>query len=138
MNSTWKIIAVLVCAALPAAASDFKVIANSSVTAATISPEDLKSIFLTTKTALSDGHHVEPVLLRSGSVHETFVRHYVGRTAIALQNYYRSLVFAGKGIMPKMLASDEEVVAYVSRTKGAIGYVSPHSNVGGLKILQVK
>ena len=39
--------------------------------------------------------------------------------------------------MPKTLRSDEEVVAYVSGTRGAIGYVSSSSPVDGVKTLAV-
>ena len=81
-------------------------------------------MFLETRTSLADGSHVEPVLLKAGGVHDAFVRQYTGKTAAGLENYYRSLVFAGKGAMPKMFASDAEMVAYVRKTRGAIGYVS--------------
>jgi TonB family protein len=65
------------------------------------------------------------------------LKDYLGQNDDALQNYYRSLVFTGKGSMPKTLHSDEEVVAYVARTRGAIGYVSPSSPVDGVKTLAV-
>jgi len=40
--------------------------------------------------------------------------------------------------MSKMLASDAEVVAYVTKTKGAIGYVSAAASTDGAKVLAVK
>ena len=49
-----------------ARASDVKVIANQSVAVAEISSEELKRIFLATKTSLGDSSHVEPVLEKSG------------------------------------------------------------------------
>jgi ABC-type phosphate transport system substrate-binding protein len=48
------------------------------------------------------------------------------------------LVFTGKGSMPKSLASDADIVAYVTKTKGAIGYVSAAASVGGAKKLTIK
>ena len=39
--------------------------------------------------------------------------------------------------MPKMLASDAEMVAYVKNTKGAIGYVSAGASTEGVKVLEV-
>jgi len=127
-------------AAFSAAAygGDIKVIANPSVGASSLSTEELKGVFLATKTSLSDGSHVEPVLEKSGSTHEEFVRTYLGKTDAALQTYYRSLVFTGKASMPKALGSDAEVVAYVAKTKGAIGYVSAGATTAGVKILEVQ
>ncbi len=40
--------------------------------------------------------------------------------------------------MPKTLASDAEVMAYVAKTKGAIGYVSAGAALAGVKQLEVK
>ena len=55
-------------------ASDFKVIANLSVGATSVSAEELKSVFLATRTSLSDGSHVEPVLEKGGASHAAFVK----------------------------------------------------------------
>jgi hypothetical protein len=119
-------------------AADIKVIANPSVGASAVSADELKGIFLATKTSLSDGSHVEPVLEKGGPFHEAFVKEYLGKTDAALQTYYRSLVFTGKASMPKMLGSDAEVVAYVAKTKGAIGYVGAGASTSGVKTLDVR
>jgi hypothetical protein len=121
-----------------ALAVDFKVIANSSVGASSISAGDLKAVFLQEKSALSDGSRVAPVLTKGGAAHETFVKQYLGKTEDALMTYYRSLVFTGKGLMPKTLASDAEVLAYVAKTKGAISYISSSAGTEGVKVLEVK
>lgn len=119
-------------------AADLKVIANRSIGASEVSLEELKGVFLATRTSLSDGSHVEPVLEKDGPVHEAFLKGYLSKSDAALQTYYRSLVFTGKGSMPKMLATDAEVVAYVAKTKGAIGYVSVGASTAGVKTLDIK
>jgi len=119
-------------------AADIKVIANSSVGASSVSSDELKGVFLATKSSLSDGSHVEPVLLKGGAVHEAFLKDYVGKSDSALETYYRSLVFTGKGSMPKAFATDAEVVAYVEKTKGAIGYVGSATSTTNAKVLDVK
>jgi hypothetical protein len=91
------LIAALTIGVVSATAADLKVIANSSVGATTVSSDELKGVFLATKSSLSDGSHVEPVLLKSGAVHEAFLKDYVGKSESALETYYRSLVFTGKG-----------------------------------------
>jgi hypothetical protein len=126
------------CCAVSAFAADLKVIANPSVGATSVSADELKGVFLVTKTSLSDGSHVEPVLEKGGAIHETFVKEYLGKTDAALQTYYRSLVFTGKASMPKALGTDADVVAYVAKTKGAIGYVGAGASTAGVKTLEVK
>ena len=129
--------AILFIASLSARAADVKVIANNSVSISSVSLDDLKDVFLENKDSLG-GSHVEPVLLKGGPAHEAFLKEFLGKNDSVLQTYYRSLVFSGKGDMPKALASDADVVAYVAKTKGAIGYVSSGASTEGVKTLTVK
>jgi hypothetical protein len=118
-------------------AADVKVIANNSVAASSVSVGDLKDVFLLDKDSLG-GSHVEPVLQNAGATHEAFLKAYLGKSNPVLQAYYRSLVFTGKASMPKVTAADAEAVAYVSKTKGAVGYVSAAASTDGVKTLEVK
>jgi hypothetical protein len=131
-------VAVLVlCVSWPTQAAGVKVIANPSVKADSISAGDVQAVFLLDKDSLG-GSRVDPVLSKGGSAHEAFIKQYLGKNDTALQAFYRSLVFTGKASMPKILGSDAEVLAYVAKTKGAIGYVSPNASAAGVKVLTVK
>jgi ABC-type phosphate transport system substrate-binding protein len=129
--------AVCVFSAHAARDLDLKIIANPSVSVSSVSADELRNVFLATKTSLS-GSHVEPVLEKAGPTHEAFLKQYLGKTDAALSIYYRSLVFTGKAFMPKVLASDAEVAAYVARTKGAIGYVRADASAPGAKAIAVR
>jgi len=124
--------------AVSAPVDSVRVIANPNVAVSLLAAEDLKSVFLKTKTSLVDGSYVEPVLRKGGTVHEAFIRQFIGKTDFALETYYRSLVFTGRGRMPKTFDSEAEVVAYVTKTRGAIGYVSGDAALAGVKTLVVK
>jgi TonB family protein len=124
-------------ASLHALAANVKVIANPNIRIDTISTGEIKRIFLLEGNSLHDGTHIEPVLEKSGQVHETFLREFLNTNDPTLRTYYGTLVFTGKGSMPKELASDADVVGYVARTKGAIGYVSADTNTKGVKTLAV-
>lgn len=118
-------------------AAELQFVANSEVKTSEVSADDLKRVFLGTKSSLDDGSRVEPVLANSGDAHDAFLKQ-IGKTDTALRTYYKSLVFTGKGSMPKSFASDSEVAAYVAKTKGAIGYVSAGAAAPGTKKLAVK
>lgn len=118
-------------------AADIKIVANPSVNADSVSAGELRSIFMAQRNSLEDGSHVEPVFERSGSAHETFLREFLGVNSESLQNHYGALVFTGKSSMPKSFNSDAEVVAYVAKTRGAIGYVSASADTPGVKVLEV-
>ena len=127
----------MIFAAANSLAGDVKVIVNPSVKADTISAAELRRVFLEEKNSLADGTHVEPVLEKDGPVHKVFLQEYLGRSEDDLQAYYRTLVFTGRGAMPRVLGSDAEVVAYVARTRGALGYVSGAASAEGVKTLIV-
>jgi TonB family protein len=118
-------------------AANLRVIANPSVPADSISARELQSVFLGETTVLHDGTRVEPVFEKGGSAHEAFLKDYLHESDDQLQNYFRSLVFSGRGTMPKSVRTDAEVVAYVAKTKGAIGYVSSETNTSGVKSLDI-
>ena len=128
---------LMIFAAVNSLAGEIKVVANPSVKTDMISAGELKRLFLEENISLGDGTHVEPVLAKDGPVHEAFLREYLGLSEDDLQTYYRALVFTGRGSMPKALGSDEEVVAYVARTRGAIGYVSGEASAEGVKTLAI-
>jgi TonB family protein len=119
------------------AAGDVKVIANSSVTTDFVSAAELKRIFLLQTRKLKDGSMVEPVLQKRGAVHDTFCRQFLDRDGEEVRTYYHGVVFTGKGSMPREVNSDEEMVSYVARIRGAIGYVSGGVNTDGVKVLAV-
>ncbi len=129
--------AILLFSSLSVRADSVKVISNNSIQANQISVRELKSVYLREKSSLNDGTHVEPVLERNGAAHEIFLKLYLKQNSDDLQRYYQSLVFSGKGSMPKAVGTDADVVAYVARTKGAIGYVSAEANTPGVKMLAV-
>jgi len=129
--------AIVLIASIHALAGDAKIVAHASVRADSITVAELRSVFLQDRRSLSDGSHVEPVLAKGGTVHEVFLRQYLGKSDDDLRTYYRTLVFPGTGTMPKFLDSDAEIIGYVARTKGAIGYVSNDSPTPGVKVLAI-
>ena len=129
---------IILLASINAWAGGVKVIVNASVGIDEISSHELKSVFLREKSSFSNGTHVEPVLEKDGPAHLAFLKQYLSQSDDRLQRYYQSLVFTGRGSMPKVVGSDAEVVAYVAKTRGAIGYVSAETSTEGVKTLDVE
>ena len=122
---------------LPGAAPTVVVVANTSITASTISQDELQEVFLGTRYSLSNGSKVIPVLLKSGPAHEFFLKSYLGKSNEAFRTWWLRYVFTGQGLLPRTFASEADLVDYVARTQGALGYVSPASVRGNVKCLQV-
>lgn len=114
------------------------VVANSSVSVTAIPPDDLREIFLGTKYSLSNGAKVTPVLLKSGPVHDAFLKSYLGKTAEGFRTWWLQIVFTGQGLLPKTFVSETDLVDYISRTRGAIGYATRASVRGNVRCISVK
>jgi ABC-type phosphate transport system substrate-binding protein len=137
MKAFFLLTAVVAALAAPALTSEVQVIAHPGIAVAELTADDLKDIFLGTKTAVG-GSAVEPVFEQTGAAHEAFLKTYLGKSDVALRNYFKTLVFTGKGAQPKAFASDAEVLKYVATTKGAIGYVKASADTAGAKKILVK
>ncbi len=131
--------ALIFTAAAPEAtrAGDVVLVANQNVPVATLSRHEVKNIFLSNKKNVG-GVTIKLSVLKDDDLTKRFLKTYVGKTPSQFSNYYKKLVFTGKGKPPKFLGSEAELIAYVTRTSGAMGYVSDDADSGRVKIIEVK
>ena len=132
---------LLAAAAAPALADGpgFQVIVNTSNPAQAITRRQLSDMFLKKLTHWPDGTTVEPVEPPEKSMTRAYFLSDVmgGRSALALKTFWQKRVFSGRDTPPLEKASDEEVVAFVKATPGAIGYVAATAPVAGVKVLEL-
>ena len=113
------------------------IVANPAVKVSEISKVDLASIFSGASTNFKDGSRAVPAVLKGGATHESFLSKYMDKNDAAFRATWRSVLFAGKGTMPKAFDSEAALIDYVAATSGAIGYVSGEPP-GKVKVLAVK
>lgn len=119
-------------------AGDVVVIGNPSVPTSVLSQYDVKNIYLGNKGTWDDGSELIFVVQKDSPVHEFFLKRYIQKSPPEFSNYWRKQIFTGKGFAPQSKTSDQEVIDYVSQTKGAIGYVSSDKSLAKVKIISVK
>jgi hypothetical protein len=115
-------------------ADDLVIIANRSVKTDTVSSDQARDVFIGESNSLG-GFHVVPVVLEKGPVQQMFLQ-MLGKTESAFSATWRKQVFTGKGVMPHACASEDQMIAYVSATPGAIGFISAAKAQAGVKILK--
>jgi ABC-type phosphate transport system substrate-binding protein len=82
---------------------------------------------------------IRPVDQSSDSAsRRAFSEDVMKRSVAAVKSYWQQMVFSGRGVPPPELDDDAEVVKFVVRNPGAIGYVSPGANVTGAKTIAVR
>jgi ABC-type phosphate transport system substrate-binding protein len=110
---------------LPAAAEpSFRVIVHRSNPATSISRDQLSAVFMKKLTQWRHGVDVVPADHSPKSdIRERFSRAVHGKTTGYVIRYWHRLIFAGRGIPPKEVDSDEAAIDFVRSHRGAISYV---------------
>lgn len=121
-----------------AAAGNLTLIGNSSVTASELTKKDVGKIFLGKKIVWDDKTKIVIALQKNPAAHDLFLEKYMRKSPTLFANYWNRQIFTGKVKAPNTFENDQEVLKFVSETKGAIGYVSSGTNLKNVKIISVK
>jgi ABC-type phosphate transport system substrate-binding protein len=122
-----------------AAGTTFKVVVNQVSLVTTMDRKLLGDVFLKKVTRWGSGEVIRPVDLRPDSpVRQAFSDEILRRSVQAVKNYWQQLVFSGRDVPPPEVDTDEQVINYIRRFGGAVGYVSAAAPVDGVKIVAVK
>lgn len=122
---------------VPAQSETIFVIANPNVPDSTLTQSELQNIYLGKKDKWSDNQKINFTDLSSGPCHEAFIQQYVNRTDFQFQNYWKKQIFTGQGQPPRGFDAEADLIDYVSRTSGAIGFTCTQPDAGKVKILTV-
>jgi len=106
-------------------AQDFMVIVNEANPSPGISSSELARVFQKQATRWSNVLTTEPVDLAEGTVlRDRFTRQVFARTTAQIKAWWQSQMFAGRFLPQAEVATENQVVEFVQRNGGAIGYVS--------------
>lgn len=87
---------------------------------------------------------VIPVDLGPDSVaRRRFSEEVLSRSVAGVKNYWQQLIFSGRDLPPPEFSTEEEVIRYVGKTPGSVGYVSSTtlsgaSSAGDIKTLSLR
>jgi ABC-type phosphate transport system substrate-binding protein len=117
----------------------FRVIVNPVNPATVVDQRFLADAFLKKTTRWPDGSLIRPVDLSGSSpTRQRFCEDVLGRSVAAVKSYWQQAIFAGRDLPPPELDADEDVVRYVIKYGGAVGYVSGTANVEHVKLVTVR
>lgn len=116
--------------------ADFAVITHHAGPGS-LSRDDMKNILLGNKTKWDDGGNIKLVVLYGGAAHESVIQSFTSRSADQFGKYWKKMVFTGKGTAPEVFKTEDELVAYVAKTPGSIGYVSVGVTMSGVTVIKI-
>ena len=119
--------------------SGFQIIVNPTNPVTSVERRFLLDAFLKKVTRWPHDELIRPADLDAASpVRRRFSEQVLKRSVAAVKSYWQQLVFSGRDVPPPELDSDWQMVRYVLKYPGAIGYISPGANLDGVKILTVR
>jgi ABC-type phosphate transport system substrate-binding protein len=120
-------------------APPYRVIVNPRNSIGQVARSFLADAFLKKTTRWRNGEVILPVDLGGDSpTRRKFTEEVLSRSVAAVRNYWQQLIFSGRDIPPPELDTEQEVVLYVLKHPGAVGYVSGTAEIGGAKVLTLK
>ena len=119
----------------------FVVVVNSSVAGTNVHRADLAAVFLKKAVRWGDGSAANPVDQSGTSpVRKDFSETVLHMPVMAVVQYWgRQLASMAASVRPPTVkGSDEEVLAYVAKTSGAVGYVATGTSLpAGVKAVAI-
>ncbi len=118
----------------------FFVIVNASNPDSVLTREEVARIFLKKiEEWESSGKEILPVDLTADSqIREDFSEEIHNRGVSTIKAFWYKKVFSGRASPPPLKKSDDEVLEYVDKNSGAIGYVSRSAKLSKYKVKALK
>ena len=132
-------VAAIMTAPVAAQQGGYIVIVNDANVVSALSTEEVSKIFFKKAQRWSNGVDVVAVdQPENAAVREAFSVAVHGKSVGAVRAYWQQQIFSGRAVPPAERPSDEQVVAFVRSTPGAIGYVSAGATLApGVRRLQI-
>ena len=128
-----------VAGAEPAPVPEFRVIVQRENPSSELTREFVSDAFLKRITRWSDGEALRPVDQSGASlVRRRFSERGLQRSVAAVKNYWQQRIFSGRDLPPPEVDSDDAVVDYVVKHRGALGYVSGTAKLDKVKAVVVQ
>jgi ABC-type phosphate transport system substrate-binding protein len=118
------------------ASADLYIIANKDLPVAQLDKEDIAAIYLLKKKHWENGEDIMPINLPAqAEARNRFTAEIFDSTPEKLGSYWDKMLFKGE-TPPVTQNSEQAVILFVERIKGAIGYVETKPQSAQIKILQ--
>jgi len=141
MKSQYLSLAVALALTTPLIFTSFSTSAEISVivhkdNASTFDKKSIRKLYMGKAKKFDNGRNALVINASKGSTQRNdFNKSVIGRSSSQINAYWSKLVFTGKGIPPKELSSDAEVLSTVTENKDTIGYVDSSAVTAAVKVV---
>jgi ABC-type phosphate transport system substrate-binding protein len=138
-KSTLAIALLLASSSVWAQEAAYRVIVNASNPTVTVKRDVIAQLFMSRKVTWAHGPGGDPVdQSMTSPIRDAFSREILGLPLPAVQNYWRKRMLETREFPPLVKANDSEVIDYVAKNPGGVGYISASTELSpGVKALKV-
>lgn len=117
-----------------------KIIVNKNNNIDSLSAQQIRNIFLGNSSVWENGIYIEVADYNSGSeIRNNFSQKFLQLTPRKVSMIWIKVSLSGKSIPPKIFDSGNDIVNFVSKNAGAIGYIaSEHELPSNVKTINVE
>jgi hypothetical protein len=119
----------------------YQVIVHPRNAATTVERAFLADAFLKKVASWPSGEGLRPVdLIPSSPVRRSFSEEVLHRSVADVKGYWQQRIFSGRDVPPPEFDTDEDVIKYVLKYEGTVGYVSGnvHFDADGPRVVAVR
>jgi ABC-type phosphate transport system substrate-binding protein len=125
--------------AVPGPAPSYRIVVNPSNPTSTVERRFLEDVFLKKIKHWPSGEAIRAVDLEPSSpVRRRFTEEVLRLQLGAVRAYWQQRIFAGRDVPPPELDTDQDIILFVMKHAGAVGYVSTSAPASGLKVVSIK
>ena len=121
------------------ASGQLAVVVNQGNGIEEVTLQSLRDIYAGNKVSWSNNHKIFPVSMKSKlAITRSFFEKALDKTPREMKRAWIRLTLSGAGAPPKVVGSEAEVLLYVAKNEGAIGFVGVDKLNDSVKVLAVQ
>ena len=133
------ILLTILMGAVPGPPPELRVVVNEANPVSSLSLQEVSDLFLKKTSRWAQLGLVIPVDQTEGTaVRETLNQVIHHKSLSAVRAYWQQRIFSGRDVPPPEKDGDAEVLAFVRKNPGAIGYISRTASAAGVKVVEVR
>lgn len=119
------------------------VIVNKDNPVSELTQSDLEKIFLGKRSFWKGGRIIKRCDLVEVDIEEDdtaraiFSVAYLHKDLMTLKSYWIKMIFSGRGQPPVSFSRPEDVINFVAKNPGGIGYIRPDDPTGKIKVIEI-
>ena len=133
------IIGLFLCFGSAGASAEVVAVVSTNNPVSTLSNNQVADIFMGKMVRFPDGREAVPIdQVENSTEREAFYLKFAGKTPAQIKAFWSKIIFTGRGQPPPEVSNDIEVIKFIVKHPGAIGYIEQKQVDDSVKVVITK